>query len=171
MVRGAQRGSPLTIVVRVRLLFLVIAAVPLIELILLIEVGQHIGTLATIGLIAGTGIGGVLLARLQGIGMLARLRSDLTEGRPPAGPIVDGALILVAALALAVPGVLTDLAGVLLLVPAGRRLVRRFLRRRFERAVARGRVGVRITALDTDGATGSPPMKNVTPRPPYDELR
>lgn len=169
--RWVHRGSPLTGVVPVRRLFLVIASLPVIELILLIEIGQHIGTLATIGLIAGTGVGGVLLARQQGIGTMTRLRRDLAEGQSPAGPIVDGALILVAALALAAPGVLTDLVGLLLLVPAGRRLVTRFLKQWFERAVERGRVRVRLSALDTGDTRGGPPMKNVTPRAPNDEPR
>jgi UPF0716 protein FxsA len=157
----------------VRLLFFVfvLLTLPAVELLLLVEIGQHIGTLATIGLIAGTGIGGLLLARLQGIGMLARLRRDLAEGRSPAGPIVDGALILVAAVALAVPGVLTDLVGMLLLAPAGRRLVTRFMTRRFERAIRRAEVGIAMSPPGGYDASGGPPMKNVTPRAPNDERR
>ena len=80
-----------------RLLILFIA-VPVVELVLLIEIGQRVGTLATVGLIIGTGIVGASLARQQGISTLARLRNDLDAGRLPAEPIVDGVLILLAAI-------------------------------------------------------------------------
>ena len=113
-------------------LLLLFIAVPAVELILLIEIGQRIGTLATIWLIIVTGIVGASLARRQGISTLARLRRDLDGGRLPAEAIVDGVLILVAGAVLITPGVLTDLFGFLLLVPACRGLVKRSLKRRFE---------------------------------------
>ena len=113
-------------------LLLLFIAVPAVELMLLIEIGQRIGTLATIGLIMGTGIVGASLARQQGMSAFARLRTDLADGRSPAEPIVDGVLILVAGAVLITPGVLTDLFGFLLLVPACRRLLKRSLKRRFD---------------------------------------
>ena len=152
-------------------LLLLFIAVPAVELILLIEIGQRIGALATIGLIIGTGIVGASLARQQGINTFARLRNDLNDGRLPAEPIVDGVLILVAAAVLITPGVLTDLFGFLLLIPACRRLVKRSLKRRFERAMRKGTVGVTV-AFDGAGETSEwPPMKNVTPRRPTDPGR
>ena len=99
-----------------RLLILFIV-VPVVELALLIEIGQRVGTLATIGLIIGTGFVGASLARQQGISTLARLRKDLDASRLPAEAIIDGVMILVAAAVLITPGVLTDLFGFLCLVP------------------------------------------------------
>ena len=146
-----------------RLLILFIV-VPVIELVLLIEIGQRVGTLATIGLIIGTGVVGASMARQQGISTLGRLRKDLDAGRLPAEPIVDGVLILVAAALLLTPGVLTDLVGFLCLVPNCRRLLKRALKRRFERAVQEGTVEVSVaSAMGTD-RSGRPPMKDVTPR-------
>ena len=113
-------------------LLVLFIAVPVVELALLIEIGQRVGTVGTIGLIMGTGIVGAALARQQGISTLARLRADLDAGRWPAEPIVDGVLILVAAAVLITPGVLTDLAGFLCLVPACRQLLKRYLHQRFE---------------------------------------
>ena len=136
---------------RLLLLFIV---VPVVELILLIEIGQRVGTLATIGLIMGTGIVGASLARQQGLSTLARLRKDLDEGRLPAETLVDGVLILIAAAVLITPGVLTDLFGFLCLVPACRRLLTGNLKRRFERAVREGRVNV---AAGSAGAWDRPP--------------
>ena len=149
-------------------LLLLFIAVPVVELVLLIEIGQRIGTLATIGLIMGTGIVGASLARQQGISTLARLRKDLDDGRLPAEPIVDGVLILIAAAVLITPGVLTDLVGFLCLVPACRQVLKRYLKRRFERAVREGTVGVAVTFDGAGNPLPRPPMKNVTPRQPGD---
>ena len=123
-------------------LLLLFIAIPVVELFLLIEIGRRVGTLTTVGIIIATGVVGASLARQQGMNTLARLRADLAAGRLPADPIVDGVLILVAAAVLITPGLLTDLAGFLCLVPAFRRLVKRSLKRAFERAVREGTVGV-----------------------------
>ena len=145
-----------------RLLILFIA-VPVVELVLLIEIGQRVGTLATIGLIIGTGVVGASLARQQGISTLARLRNDLNAGQLPAEPIFDGVLILLAAVVLITPGVLTDLVGFLCLVPAYRRQLKRFLKRRFERAVQDAAGGVTKAAAVAGNRSRQPPMKDVTP--------
>ena len=134
----------------------------MVELVLLIEIGQRIGTLATIGLIMVTGIVGASLARQQGISTLGRLRKDLDEGRLPAEAIIDGVLILVAAAVLITPGVLTDAFGFICLVPACRRVFKRELKRRFERAVQQGSVHATRTSASWD-RTRQPPIKNVTP--------
>ena len=144
-------------------LLLLFVVVPVVELVLLIEIGQRVGILATIGLIMGTGVVGAALARQQGLNTLARLRKDLDEGRLPAEAIVDGVLILVAAAVLVTPGVLTDLFGFLCLVPACRRLLTRNLKRRFERAVREGTVNVTAASSETWTGAPRPPMKNVTP--------
>ena len=153
-----------------RLLILFIV-VPVVELVLLIEIGQRVGTVATIGLIMGTGIAGASLARQQGISTLARLRKDLDTGQLPAEPIVDGGLILLAAAVLITPGVLTDLVGFLCLVPACRRVLKRFLKRRFERAVQEGTIGVTMASGAAGDRSRRPPMKDVTPSRPADSGR
>ena len=71
-------------------LLLLFIAIPIIELFLLIEIGQRVGTLTTVGIIIATGVVGASLARQQGMSTLARLRADLAAGRLPADPIVDG---------------------------------------------------------------------------------
>lgn len=147
---------------RLLLLFIV---VPVVELVLLIEIGQRVGTLVTIGLIMVTGIVGASLARQQGVSTLARFRKELDEGQLPAEAIIDGVLILVAAAVLITPGVLTDAFGFLCLVPAFRRLLKRELKRRFERAVQQGSVHVTTAAPGVWDRARQPPMKNVTRRP------
>ena len=150
---------------RLLLLFIV---VPVVELVLLIEIGQRIGTLTTVWLIMGTGLVGASLARQQGINTLGRLRKDLDGGRLPAEAIVDGVLILVAAALLITPGVLTDLFGFFCLIPACRRLLTRTLKRRFERAVRQGTVTVAAASTGVGHGPPPAPMKNVTPRRPVE---
>jgi len=147
-------------------LLLLFIAVPVIELVLLIEIGQRIGTLATIGLIMATGIIGASLARQQGLSTLARLRKDLDVGRLPAEAILDGVLILVAAAVLITPGVLTDLFGFFCLVPACRRLLTRNLKQRFDRGVREGTINVTVPFTGGGDRAHRPPMKNVTPPRP-----
>ena len=119
------------------LLFILIPAV---ELALLIEVGRHIGTSATLALIAITGVHGAFLARHQGLGVLRHMQDELAAGRLPAASIVDGVIILLAGAVLISPGFLTDALGFLCLVPSFRRLIKRILWRRLKRAVQEGRV-------------------------------
>ncbi len=123
-------------------LLLLFILVPAVELALLIEVGRHIGTLATLALIAGTGALGAFLARLQGLGILRQMQSELAAGRLPASSIVDGVIILLAAVVLITPGILTDAVGFLCLVPAFRRVLKRTLWQRLRRAVQEGRANV-----------------------------
>lgn len=124
------------------LLLLLFILVPAVELALLIDIGGRIGALNTLALIVGTGILGASIARHQGLQVIARVRSDLQAGRMPGGAILDGVIILVAGALLVTPGVLTDLAGFLCLVPAVRSLIRQGLVRRFERAIRERRVEV-----------------------------
>ena len=148
-----------------RLLILFIV-VPVVELVLLIEIGQRVGTLTTVWLIVGTGFVGASLARQQGINTLTGLRKDLTAGRFPGEVIVDGVLILVAAALLITPGVLTDLFGFFCLIPACRRLLTRTLKRRFNRALREGIVTVASAPTGVAPRPPPAPMKNVTPRAP-----
>ncbi len=129
-------------------LLLLFVVVPAAELALLIELGSRIGTLATLAIIAGTGVVGAFVARRQGLGVLRRLQAETDQGRLPADPLIDGAFLLVAGALLVTPGVLTDVVGFLCLVPGFRRLVRRELRRRLEKAVREGRVEMHVSYPD-----------------------
>ena len=143
-------------------LLLLFIVVPVAELALLIEIGRHVGLPATLALIIVTGAVGAYLARRQGLGVLAQIRNR-AAGEIPLGEIVDGVIILLAGAVLMTPGVLTDAFGFFCLVPAGRRVVKRFLRRRFETAVKRGNVVVSVDVGGGGGGTGEP-MRDVTPR-------
>lgn len=112
----------------------------MVELFLLIEIGQLIGALPTIGLIILTGALGAFLARRQGFQVLTRIRAELQAGQLPAESIFDGTLVLVAGAFLLTPGILTDAVGFLCLIPATRRVIKSLIWSRIERAIRDGRI-------------------------------
>lgn len=111
---------------RLLLLFLV---VPIIELALLIEVGRQIGFWPTVGLIVVTAVVGSFLAKREGIATWMRLQKRLATAQLPNQELLDGAIILISGAFLLTPGVLTDVAGVLGLLPPSRALMRPHLQK------------------------------------------
>lgn len=109
--------------------------VPLLELALLIRIGEWVGVLPTVALVVVTGIAGASLARWQGLSTLARFRAATGQGRLPHEELVEGVLILLAGAVLLTPGLLTDICGFSLLVPGVRRAVARRLIGRFKERV------------------------------------
>jgi len=114
-------------------LILLFVTVPLVELALLVWVGNRIGPLMTIALVIGTGILGATLARFEGLATLRRFQTRMAAGELPHQDIIDGLLILLAGAVLLTPGLLTDTVGFLLLVPPVRAVVRGEIGRRLER--------------------------------------
>ena len=130
-------------------LLLLFIVIPTLELILLIELGWWIGTLPTLGLIVFTGALGMFLARRQGLYVLAQMQAELQAGQIPTNTIFDGVIILIAGALLMTPGILTDTAGFLCLIPVTRRVIKRIILSRIERAISNGQI---ITS-----ATHAPP--------------
>lgn len=122
---------------RLALLFIV---VPLVELALLIQVGRAVGLLPTVLLVLATGVGGAALARREGLRTLAAIQGELARGALPGASLLDGAAILFGGALLLTPGILTDLVGLSLLLPATRRWLAGRMRRWFEGQLSAGRV-------------------------------
>ncbi len=106
-----------------------VAAFVLVELGILIFIGSWIGALETILYVLLTGIGGAILARINGLDTMARMRQSLRQGILPAAEIFQGALILIGAILLIIPGFITDLAGIILMLPFARKSFGRWLSR------------------------------------------
>lgn len=94
---------------------------PLAEIAGFVIVGKAIGVWSTLGLVILTGIAGVLLLRTQGLQILRQLSQEGRHGRDPGEAMVHGAMIVVAALLLLIPGFITDVLGLMLFIPAVRR--------------------------------------------------
>ncbi len=131
-------------------LILLFTLLPLVELALLIWIGTKTSLLFTICLVLTTGLVGASLARWQGWRIVRRIQNELAAGRMPADAMVDGLLILVAGAFLVTPGVITDLAGIVLLVPPLRAIVKR-------RVAASLRRHIRVESVGGSGfQTGAP---------------
>jgi UPF0716 protein FxsA len=113
-----------------RLLVLFIG-IPLLEILILIELGDIYGFWPTVLLVIGTGILGASLARLYGVNIWLEIRNELAAGRVPTEKLIDGLLILVGGIVLLTPGLLTDIAGFLLLIPYTRKYIKKWLRYKF----------------------------------------
>jgi UPF0716 protein FxsA len=110
---------------------LALIAVPVIEVFAFIEVGHAIGWLAALVVLIGSSIVGARLVRTQGRSTIEGVSLAVSEHRPPARVAIDGALGFLGAVLLAVPGFVTAVLGVLLLIPVTRSLARRWLSRRY----------------------------------------
>jgi len=115
-------------------LLLLFTLVPLIELYILLMMGRYLGPIPTIGLVIVTGILGAALAKSQGTRAFERVRREMQAGQMPTEALLDGLLIFVAGAVLLTPGLLTDLTGFFLLLPAGRQAVRRAVASRIRRS-------------------------------------
>jgi UPF0716 protein FxsA len=106
-------------------LVLIFIIVPLAELYVIIQVGGAIGIWPTLALLIADSILGVWLLRSQGRTAWARFNRALAEGRVPAAEVFDGAMVILGGAFLLTPGFITDIIGIVLLVPPTRAIVRR----------------------------------------------
>ncbi len=109
------------------LLVALFIVVPIAELYVIIQVGQEIGALPTIGILVADSIVGSLLLRSQGRLAWRRFNEALSAGRVPAREVLDGAMVIFGGAFLITPGFLTDVVGILLLLPPTRAVARRAL--------------------------------------------
>jgi UPF0716 protein FxsA len=112
--------------------------VPLAELYVILKVGDAIGAIWTILLLAADSVLGSLLLRAQGRSVWRRFNTALAEGKMPHREVIDGVLVVFGGAFLITPGFITDVVGLLLLLPPTRSLIRRTMVRRLGRRVAVG---------------------------------
>jgi UPF0716 protein FxsA len=110
--------------------------VPLAELYVIIEVGSAIGVLPTIGLLLASSVVGAILLQHQGARAWRVMRIALVEHRLPHREVADGALVVLGSALMLAPGFITDVLGLLLLLPPTRAVVRLALLRIVARRVS-----------------------------------
>jgi UPF0716 protein FxsA len=115
---------------RVALLVVLFIVAPLVELYVILRVGASIGALNTIGLLIAVSVIGAWLVKRQGLAVARRLRRQLNAGGDPSRQVVDGFLVLAAGVLLVLPGFVSDVVGLALLLPPVRAIVARLLLRR-----------------------------------------
>jgi UPF0716 protein FxsA len=111
------------------LLVILFIVVPIVELYVIIQVGQAIGVVPTLALLVADALLGSLLLRQQGRGAWRRFNAALAERRFPGREVADGLMIAVGGTLLLTPGFVTDIFGLALLIPPSRAVLRRLLRR------------------------------------------
>jgi UPF0716 protein FxsA len=144
------------------LFLLIFIVVPIIEIVLLIQVGQMIGWLATILIVILTAFIGTSLLRYQGFGVMARASETLSAGKMPMEPVIEGMCLLVAGAFLLTPGLLTDTVGFLLLVPVLRIGLAQWI---LQRILASGAINVSVFRSSTDDGGYSESYSDFSSRP------
>src|SRR4051794_20466203 len=154
------------------LLVLVFIVVPIAEIYVIIQVGQAIGPWWTIALLVADSILGSMLMRSQGRAAWRRFNAALAEGRPPAREVLDGVLVVFGGAFLLTPGFISDVFGLIFLIPPTRAVARRFIVRSVLRRTPAGRVAMFATKRAENAAwRGSPSdgegtAHEVEPAPP-----
>jgi UPF0716 protein FxsA len=113
------------------ILFGAFIVIPIAEIALLVAFSQAVGVWWTIGLVIVTAFVGSWLVTRQGRATIQAVRSEFQQGAFPASSLAHGAMILVAGAFLLTPGLLTDAVGFLLLIPAVREAIRRWVVARY----------------------------------------
>lgn len=123
-----------------RLFFFLLLLSPVLELALLIKVGSAIGVLATLLWLALDGVLGVLLIRLAGFATAWKAREGLSRGELPEGEVLNGLAMAAAGLLILIPGFLSDVVGLLILLPWTRWGMRYLLERYVEFQLRKQRI-------------------------------
>ena len=105
------------------LLLILLFALPFLEIFALIKLGGLIGFFPTLLIIIGTAIFGIMHIRQQGIGLINELQVKLSQGQKAIGEIVDGLGLLLGGFFFIIPGAITDVLGLTLLIPSCRRFI------------------------------------------------
>jgi UPF0716 protein FxsA len=134
------------------LVFLIV--VPIIELAVMVQVAGVIGVLPTAALVLVTSLVGLWLLQTEGLGVLRRMQTQINQGQLPGDEVVDGVLVLVGGLLMVLPGFITSLVGLLLLVPPVRSLLRPLVLARARRRVERGQA--HVASFTSAGFAGAP---------------
>ena len=140
---------------RVFLLVALFIGLPILEIYVIIQVGQVIGAWWTILLLIADSIFGSWLVKHEGRRAWEALTTTIQSGRMPARELADGALILVGGTLMISPGFVTDILGILLILPFTRPVARRIL----TRVVSRRFVQVRYDARRPGGGPGGPTVR------------
>lgn len=153
-------------------LVLLFVVVPMADLYLLTLIARATSLWVAVGLAIGTGVLGGVLAKREGLRVWRRWQAAMRDMRVPDEGVISGVLVLVGGVLLVSPGVLTDVAGMLLLIPPTRRFIAERIRRRVDvrlgslsaswpaapgfGAMPHGPTGVRAGTIDTSGTSLDP---------------
>ncbi|PLR81483.1 membrane protein FxsA [Bacillus canaveralius] len=125
-----------------RFILLLVIIIPAAEIAVLMLSGQILGVWPTIFLILFTGVLGAYLAKKQGLQTIRRIQEQLRYGQLPGDALLDGGCVLIGGTLLLTPGFITDVAGLLLLAPPTRKVLKIYLLKAFKKWIDKGHVTI-----------------------------
>nr|WP_226685032.1 FxsA family protein [Shewanella indica] len=120
------------------IMLIIFVLIPVVELSVLIRVGEVLGSWNTVALVILTAVVGVSLVRSQGLSTLMSVQKKLAVGEAPGQEIVEGMMLAMAGILLLIPGFVTDLIGLILLTPITRAPLARYFYQRMQLKVVTG---------------------------------
>lgn len=126
--------------------------VPALEIYLLIKIGGAIGGINTILVVITTGILGAGLAKSQGLTILNKIQTDLTQGKLPADQLIHGLLVFGGGLLLLTPGFFTDFLGLSMVFPGSRHFYVALLKSKVQKGLDEGTI--QFTSFNSSGFSG-----------------
>ncbi|WOH36994.1 FxsA family protein [Thalassotalea fonticola] len=124
-----------------KVLFLLFIVMPIVEIMVLMNVGSLIGALPTIAIVILTAWVGAAMVRQQGMATYQSVQNKLAQGQVPSDEIIAAMLLLVAGVLLLTPGFITDGFGLLLLWPASRGVMVKAVQQQMAKSKASGAQG------------------------------
>lgn len=119
-------------------LFLLFTLFPILEILILMQISALLGPVSAIILVVGTGFAGASLAKIQGFQTVQRIRENMNQGIMPGDEVFDAFLIFVAGVLLITPGLISDVSGIILLMPKTRARVKRYLVNAIDKRIKNG---------------------------------
>lgn len=118
------------------ILFFILA--PILDLYILIKASQTMGFWTTIGLIIATGVAGYYLARTEGKLVVSNINRDLSQGIVPGEELLNGFCIMIGGILLLIPGIVTDVIGITMVLPITRKIYKEYFKNIFYKKIKRG---------------------------------
>lgn len=115
-----------------------IIVTPIIDLYILIKASQNMGFWTTIFLIVATGIAGYYLARSEGKVVISSINRQLSQGNLPSDDLLTGLSIIIGGVFLVVPGIVTDIIGITMILPGTREFYKNYIKKVLQNKIRRG---------------------------------
>jgi UPF0716 protein FxsA len=121
-------------------LILIFTLIPILELMILLRLGEIIGIWPTLAIVIGTGVVGAILTKAQGFLILSRIKWELSQGRLPGDELIQGLCVLIGGATLLTPGLLTDTIGFILILPFTRIAIIKWLKKKLASMLENGQL-------------------------------
>jgi UPF0716 protein FxsA len=117
---------------------------PILDLYILIKASQAMGFWTTVALIILTAIAGYYLAKSEGKLVISKINRELSQGNMPGDDLLTGLCILIGGFFLLLPGIVTDIIGITMILPGTREIFKQYARRKLENRIRKGYTNILI---------------------------